>query len=86
MEIRYSTQFKKQYKKLTKRTRLRFQERFVIFLEDQNSPQLHVHKLSGKYDGLWSINVTGNIRAIFDAHYKDIVIFVAIGSHSKLYS
>lgn len=86
MEVYYSIKFKKQYKKLPKRTREQFRERLVLFLEGQHNPRLHIHKLSGKYEGLWSVNVTGNIRAVFDTHYKNIIIFVAIGSHSELYS
>ena len=85
LKVYYSTKFKKQYKKLPPKTREHFQERLVLFLEDKNNPQLHIHKLSGKYDGLWSMNVTGNVRAVFDAYYKNAIIFVAVGSHSELY-
>jgi addiction module RelE/StbE family toxin len=86
MEVRYSTQFKKQYKKLSKKIRLQFHERLALLMADQDSPQLHIHKLSGEYLGLWSMNVTGEMRAIFDCSYKGVAVFVAIGSHSKLYS
>jgi addiction module RelE/StbE family toxin len=86
MEVRYSTQFKKQYKKLPKKMREQFGKRLVQFIHDQNDPQLHVHKLSGRCDGLWSINITGDIRAVFDRYYNGVVVFEAIGSHSELYS
>tara|TARA_Y100000031_G_scaffold154891_1_gene204000 strand:+ start:805 stop:1065 length:261 start_codon:yes stop_codon:yes gene_type:complete len=86
MEVYYSTKFKKQYRKLPKKIREQFQDRLTLFLRDQSNPQLNMHKLSGKYDGLWSVNITGNIRAVFDTYYKNTTIFVAIGTHSELYS
>lgn len=61
MEIRYSTQFKRQYKKLPQKIRRQFHERLVLFGVDQNNARLRVHKLSGKYSGLWSMNVSGDI-------------------------
>lgn len=86
MDVHYSSQFKKQYKKLPKKTRVQFKKRLILFIVDQTHAQLHVHKLTGHYDDLWSINVTGDIRAVFDKSFKDTVLFVAIGSHSTLYS
>jgi addiction module RelE/StbE family toxin len=86
MKLRYSSAFKKQYKKLPKRTREQFKKRLVLFLKDDRDAMLHIHKLAGAYDGLWSMNVSGNIRAIFDRAIPDIALFVAIGSHSELYS
>jgi addiction module RelE/StbE family toxin len=85
MEIHYSSKFKKQYKKLPKKIREQFCHRLASFLEDYNDPQLNIHKLSGGYDGLWSMNVTGDIRAVFDRQYRGAIIFEAIGSHSELY-
>ncbi|TSC61637.1 MAG: Uncharacterized protein G01um101448_624 [Parcubacteria group bacterium Gr01-1014_48] len=86
MELRYSSAFKKQYKKLPKRTREQFKKRLTLFLKDDREVRLHIHKLAGVYDGLWSMNVTGEIRAVFDQGVPDVVLFVAIGSHSELYS
>jgi len=42
--------------------------------------------LAGKYKGLYSFNVSADIRAIYDDSYKDTNILVYIGSHSELYS
>ena len=86
MEINYSSKFKKQYKKLPKKVREQFNGRLVIFVTNQYDTQLNIHKLSGVYEGLWSINITGNFRAIFDKGCSSEIIFVAIGSHSELYS
>jgi len=86
MKIHYSTKFKKQYRKLPKGIREQFRERAALFLNDKNAPQLNIHKLHGEYDGLWSMNISGEMRAVFDVHYKNTIIFVAVGSHSELYS
>lgn len=86
MKAGYSRGFQKQYKKLPKRTREQFKKRLALFWEDDQHTKLHVHKLAGVYDGLWSMNIGGNIRAVFDRSFDDFVLFVAIGSHSELYS
>ena len=86
MEVRYSAQFKKQYKKLPKKIREQFSKRLVTFFENQQHSQLHIHKLSGAYERLWSMSITGDIRAVFDKSYPNVVLFVAIDSHSELYS
>lgn len=85
MEIRYSRQFKKQYKKLPRGTKERFKERLALFFRDPNHRQLSIHKLSGKLENLWSMNVAGDARAIFDKNFDGVILFVAIGSHSELY-
>jgi addiction module RelE/StbE family toxin len=84
MEFYYSSTFKKQYKKLPVRIREQFKTRLVLFATDHNNPQLHIHKLQGEQNGLWSMNVTGDIRAIFDRNYEGVIMFAVIGSHSEL--
>jgi mRNA-degrading endonuclease YafQ of YafQ-DinJ toxin-antitoxin module len=86
MEFYYSSTFKKQYKKLPVKIREQCKARLDLFALGQNNPQLHIHKLQGGQNGLWSMNVTGDIRAIFDRGYDGVIMFEAIGSHSELYS
>ena len=86
MELHYSSSFKKQYKKLPVKMREQFKTRLILFVQNQNSPQLHIHKLNGVYEGLWSINITGDFRAVFDKIQENAVFFEAIGTHSELYS
>ena len=84
MIIRSHRNFKKQFYKLTKSQREKFKERSNIFLRDEFHPILNNHVLKGKYEGCRSINVGGDLRAIFKKSSEDVV-FVKIGSHSKLY-
>jgi len=45
-----------------------------------------LHSLSGEWFGCKSINITGDIKAVFEEVEDDLVEFTAIGSHSDLYS
>ena len=85
MKIGYSKKFKKQYKKLSKNIQTKFVERLEIFIKNQQDELLQVHKLHGKFNHLKSINITGDVRAVFEEIDLDKIEFVAIGSHSKLY-
>lgn len=85
MQIEYLPKFKKQYKKLSSKQKLQFIDRVTVFTENPKDPALRLHPLKGSYSGYWSINVSGDLRALF--YYKDnsIVIFALIGTHSQLY-
>ncbi|MDP2669340.1 MAG: type II toxin-antitoxin system mRNA interferase toxin, RelE/StbE family [bacterium] len=78
--------FKKQYRKLRKNQQTKFNNQLAIFLENPFNPLLNNHPLQGKYDGYRSINVGGDLRAIYEMAEKDIAYFIAIDAHSKLYS
>jgi len=85
MRIRYHLKFKKQYKKLPSKQQLHFDARLQIFLTDQTAPELRVHPLKGKYTGYWSMNVSGDIRALYYFEGGELVVFALIGTHSQLY-
>ena len=85
MTIRYLPKFKKQYKKLPKRFQDQFDERLQLFLVDPTLPMLRVHPLKGKFVGYWSLNVNGDIRALYLIDGEAIIIFALIGTHSELY-
>lgn len=85
MIIQYLPKFKKQYKKLPRLFQEQFDERLKLFLTDPTSPQLRVHPLKGKYAGYWSLNVNGDLRALYIMRGDSIIIFALIGSHSELY-
>lgn len=84
MIINFHKDFAKGFRKLPSKIRKRFQERLIIFEKDEFSPVLNNHALKGTYQGYRSINVSGDIRAIYKKSAQD-VIFVIIGSHSSLY-
>lgn len=85
MEIRYHKHFKKQYLKLPENMRQKFKLRLVLFVSDPFNPELNNHALSGKYVGRRSINITGDLRAIYEIK-NECIHFLLIGTHSELYS
>ena len=76
--------FKKDYQRLSPKTIKKFKQRILLFRQDEFNEILNNHSLSGKYQGYRSINVTGDLRAIYKKEGQT-VIFVAIDSHSNLY-
>ena len=64
----------------------KFAERVQLLLENIYNPLLNNHMLEGEWIGCRSINVTGDIRAVFEELSHKHVEFVAIGTHSELYS
>ena len=86
MTIHYAFTFKKQYRKLPRLFQNQFKERLRLFLADPANPLLRVHPLKGRFTGYWSMNVNGDIRALYRRSGDEIIIFALIGTHSELYS
>ncbi len=85
MRYLFHRDFEKQLNKLSSSTREKFYERLQLFLENPFHPQLHTHPLRGKHEGSYSINITGDIRAIYSVVTEDVYEFGAIGTHHQLY-
>lgn len=85
MKIQYTPKFKKQYKKLSAKLQKQFDERLMLFVEDPTNPVLRVHPLKGSYSGYWSMNINGDIRAIYLKRGDEFVVFALVGTHSQLY-
>ena len=86
MQISFSNKFKKQYKKSSNHIKDKLDERLLIFSENKNDLILNNHKLHGKFKNFKSIDVTGDIRAVYEEIDENSTHFVSMGSHSKLYS
>lgn len=76
--------FTKQYEKLSKVDKDKFRERITIFLLDEFSPLLNNHSLKGKFNGYRSLNVKGDLRAIYKKIKEDF-LFVSIDNYNNLY-
>lgn len=85
MKIRLHKNFGKQYKKLKTNEQKKLQERLAIFLDNPFSPLLNNHPLKGDYLNYRSINITGDLRAIYKICDENECLFVTIDSHSNLY-
>ena len=89
MNIKYSTIFRKQYKKAPKKIQEKVKERIILFGENPTNKILNNHLLTGKFQGLNSINITGDWRAIYSVRLNSEsereYYFELIGTHSQLY-
>ena len=85
MTIKSKPAFDKKYSQLKEGERDRFKTRIKLFQENIHHPLLHNHKLHGKYEGYRSINIGGDLRAIYKLTPPDTAVFVAIDTHTKLY-
>lgn len=85
MIIRFHKNFEKQYKKLKISEKKKAEKRLGLFLEDSFNPILNNHPLRGRYVDYRSINITGDLRAIFKLLDENEFIFVARDTHSNLY-
>lgn len=85
MQFRYSSTFKKQYRRLPKGLQKQFDERLILMCENPTHSLLRVHPLHGKYHGYWSMNVSGDVRTIYKMDGDEVILFALIGTHSSLY-
>ncbi len=85
MRITFSKVFKKQRKKMSERLRRRADERLRLFSREPHHPLLNLHPLSGNRAGQWSINVTGDWRAISVYVDGGVIVFIDLDTHSNLY-
>ncbi len=85
MQILFHKNFGKGYKKLSQKIQNKFKEKLKLFLTDPYSPALNNHALHGKWQDFRSINITGDIRAIYKPVNSQTIEFALIDSHSNLY-
>lgn len=82
--IRFNRNFKKQYKRLTPKAKDKFADNLRIFIVDPSYAALRLHALRKKFEGYYSINVSGDLRALFTKD-EELVTFAAIGTHTQIY-
>lgn len=85
MTILFHRHFSKTYKKSSAKIKKYFRIRLTLFTEDPFHPLLNNHALHGDFAGYRSINITGDVRAVYKALDEQTVEFVILGSHGELY-
>jgi len=60
-------------------------ERINLFLKNKKARILNTHRLKGKYKDCYSINITADVRVIYEKIESDTYLFIAVGTHSELY-
>lgn len=76
--------FTKQFDRLPNKIKEKFEEKLRIFVTDNFSSELNNHSLYGEWSDHRSIDITGDLRAVFKEE-GDFIIFKAIGTHHQLY-
>lgn len=85
MTVVFHREFIKRYKRLSQKQQVQFKKRLVLFEQDPFHPTLRNHRLQGEYGGYHSINISGDLRAIYEEVNDTTQLFVVIGTHSELY-
>lgn len=86
MKIGYSRRFLKELRKASLKIQLAFKDRLDLFIRDRHAPVLNDHQLSGNLRMYRSINVSGDWRAIYRTFENGkIILFIILGTHSRLY-
>ncbi len=81
MEIIYSGQFAKRYKKLSVEIKMIAEKKEDIFRVDVFDPRLKTHKLHGRLDEYWAFSINNDYRIIFEFGEGGLVYFHTIGTH-----
>lgn len=85
MTIRYSKKFKKQYKKLSPKLQQKTKASIKLWAHAPNDESLRLHRLSGKMSRFYSIDITGDVRALYEIVNGDVYMYQMAGTHSQLY-
>ena len=81
MEIEYSADFIKHYKKLPTEIQWIAQKKITIFKVNPFDVRLKTHKLSGSLAGMWSFSVNHKYRILFSFYTGGEARFYLIGGH-----
>lgn len=71
--------------KLSPKVKIKMVERITLFSKDPLNSVLRNHALNTPYKGSYSINITGDYRAIYHLVDDQTAMFTHIGTHSQLY-
>jgi len=85
MQIVFHRKWDKAYENLDADIQEKVDERIQLFRKNPHHQLLQNHKLKGEWSGYHSINITGDVRAIYEPVDGDVMHFVAVGTQSGLY-
>ena len=85
MNLVFHKRFDKMASKLSKTTKTKMVNRITLFSVDPLNPILRNHPLHTPYKGSYSIDITGDYRAIYELINDDTALFTHIGTHRQLY-
>lgn len=85
MNLSFHKHFDKRYARLRSGERRKCDERIALFAREPFNPILDNHPLREKYEGYRSIDITGDLRAIYEPISPNTAFFIRLGTHPELY-
>ena len=85
MNVVLHKRFVKMAAKLPPKNKMKMVERMALFAQDPTNRLLRVHGLNTPYGRSYSIDITGDIRAIYELIDDQTALFTHVGTHSQLY-
>jgi addiction module RelE/StbE family toxin len=88
MRTQFDADLYKLYKKANVRIQKAVDQKIALFEKDPFDPQLNNHELHEEYEGLRSIDVTNDYRALYEevpSGDETIAYFSLLGTHEELY-
>lgn len=85
MTIRYSKKFKKQYGKLSPKLQQKTKDAISLWAKYPHNEKLRLHQLSGGMKQFYSIDITGDVRDLYEIIDEEVYIYQMVGTHSQLY-
>lgn len=61
-------------------------QKIKIFVNKPDDTRLRNHKLRKRMKGKFAFSITGDVRIVYEWLGKNIVRFLAIGGHNKVYN
>lgn len=77
--------FKRQWQKLSRKLRVKTQERLLLLILNERNEILNNHKLHPPFDAYRSINISGDLRLVYKRIDANTLYLRAIGTHHQLY-
>jgi mRNA-degrading endonuclease YafQ of YafQ-DinJ toxin-antitoxin module len=86
-------QFDKAFASLPARQKDKVRQVLTDALTDIHASLLHLHQLTGDWDGAYSLNVGGDLRILFDVVDEQdaggqtltVGVLIIVGTHAQLY-
>jgi addiction module RelE/StbE family toxin len=85
MNVLFHRRFEKMAAKLSPKIKQKMVERITLFSEDPLNSVLRNHALHTPYKGSYSIDITGDCRAVYELIDDKTALFTHIGTHSQLF-
>lgn len=85
IEVLYTPEFSKRYRKLPLSVQKKAERREIIFRENPFHPALKTEKLEPRAREYWSFRIDRNYRVIFRFSDHRRVVFLTCGHHNWIY-